>query len=95
MQWKNAHSRSFTAASPPNGEGVGANLWVGPQGDTIKVKVDAVIFTEQGAYGIGLVARDSSEGLVQAKAKLFSGNVAPEPAEVVAIKEALSLLKKK
>lgn len=67
--------------------GDGASLWVKPQEETIKVSVDAAVFLEFSAFGIGMVARDSSGSLVQAKVKLFQGASTPALAEVIAIKE--------
>lgn len=81
-------SQSFVA-------GDGVSLWVKPQEDTIKVSVDAAVFTEFSVFGICMVARDSNGYLVQAKAKLFKGISNPGLAEVIAIKEALSWVKEK
>ncbi|XP_074363934.1 uncharacterized protein LOC141704624 [Apium graveolens] len=81
MQWKNAQSRDYKAVSQSIREGDGAVFWVKPQGETIK--------------GVGIVARDSAGELVQAKSRLYQGNVAPELAEIIAIKEALSWVKER
>lgn len=53
------------------------------------------MFHDKGAYGVRVVACDSSGGLVHANTKIFSGNVAPKLAEVMAIREALGWLKEK
>lgn len=95
LQWKNAQSKSYSPVTQSFQEGDGASLWVKPQGDTIKVSVDAAYFTEFSAFGIGVVARNSGGELVQAISRIFQGNAAPELAEVVAIREALSWLKDK
>ncbi|XP_074348990.1 uncharacterized protein LOC141688433 [Apium graveolens] len=92
-QWKEAQSRSSILLSQPFLVGDGVSLWVKPQEETIKVSVDAAVFSEFSAFGIGLVARDSSGSLVQAKAKLFQGASTPALAEVIDIKEALSWMK--
>ncbi|XP_074377941.1 uncharacterized protein LOC141719459 [Apium graveolens] len=52
--------------------------------------VDAAIFENNSAFGIGLVARDSAGGLLQARTKKFQGQARAEFAEAIAIKEALS-----
>lgn len=92
-QWKEAQSRSSNLLSQPYLAGDGASLWVKPQEKTIKVSVDAAVFSEFSAFGIGMVARDSSGSLVQAKSKLYQGDSTPALAEVIAIKEALSWMK--
>lgn len=71
-------------------EGDGASSWVKPQSYIVKVTVDAATFKDREEFGLGLVARDSNGGLIQAKAVLHHGTVVPELAEVMAVKEALS-----
>lgn len=93
LQWKNAQSKSFSPTSHSFQEGDGAILWVKPQGETIKVSVDAACFNEVPAFGIGVVARNSAGELIQAFSKSFQGDAAPELAEAIAIREALSWLK--
>lgn len=74
-------------------EGDGASSWVKLQTDTVKVTVDATIFKDREEFGLGLVARDSNGGLIQAKSVLHQSSVVPELAEVMAVKEALSWVK--
>ncbi|XP_074362415.1 uncharacterized protein LOC141702685 [Apium graveolens] len=95
LQWKNAQSKSFFPVTQSYKEGDGATLWVKPQGETIKVSVDATCFTEFSAFGIGVVARKSDGELIQAFSKAFQGNAAPELSQVIAIREAFSWLKDK
>lgn len=67
VQWQNAQGRSTEVLVQSNFEGDGAITWVRPQLDYIKVTVDAAIFKEQLAYGMGMVARNHEGKLVQAK----------------------------
>lgn len=69
--------------------------WVRPHGNTIKVTVDAAVFSDRVEYGIGLVARDGTGQLVEAKTRSYAGVVSPEFAEAMAVKEALSWIKQK
>ena len=62
---------------------------------TIKVSVDAATFNEENSYGIGMVARDDRGQMIQAQTVCQAGLIAPEHAESMAIKEALSWIKDK
>lgn len=89
-QWTAAQGRSTSALITPEYTGDGAQSWVKPQPNTIKVSVDAAIFAEREEYGFGLIARDSEGELRQAETKIFKGIVSSVVAEAMAIKEALS-----
>ncbi|XP_074347620.1 uncharacterized protein LOC141686486 [Apium graveolens] len=92
-QWKEGQGRSNIFLSQPFLAGDGVSLSVKPQEDTIKVSVDAAVFSDFSAFDIGMVARNSSGHLIQAKAKLFQEMITPALAEAMAIKEALSWTK--
>lgn len=68
-QWKEAQSRTTTALLQPMFEGDGAQVWVKPQGNTVKITVDAAMFEDLNTYGIGLIARDSTGELIRAKTR--------------------------
>lgn len=87
IQWTQAQGRNFVTPLQPLLEGDGAVTWVKPNQNSVKVTVDAAIFAEQATFGIGLIARDGSGILVQAKSKLFHYAVEPEVAEVMAINQ--------
>lgn len=55
--------------------------------------VDAAIFEEKEASGVGLVARDHGGQLILAKSKCYAELMNPMLAETMAIKEALSWAK--
>lgn len=67
-------------------EGDGTITWVRSQLDYIKVTVDTVIFKEQLAYEMGMVARNHEGELIQAKSLKQYGVVTP----ALALEEALS-----
>ncbi|KAL8120232.1 hypothetical protein AgCh_017395 [Apium graveolens] len=92
-QWQEAQCRSKEALIHRDSSRDGVNSWAAPQMVTIKVNVDAAIFKDPSAYSIGLIARDSSGQLVHAHSSYYRGEISPENAKVLAIKEALSWLK--
>ncbi|KAM6552927.1 hypothetical protein CsatB_013689 [Cannabis sativa] len=71
----------------------GAEQWVVPNINTIKVNVDAALFNSSNKYGCGVVARDHYGMLIQGKTLLLSGSPSPELAESIGIREALSWIK--
>ncbi|KAL8116087.1 hypothetical protein AgCh_022542 [Apium graveolens] len=73
----------------------GAISWVKSQTDIVKITVDATTFTESSKYGIGMLSRDDEWEVIQGRSSLFEGNVRPEFAEAIAVKEALSWVKSK
>lgn len=89
-QWSIAQSRSSTALLQPPNAGDGECIWVNPQRNSVKVQVDATIFEELDAAGFGLIARDDTGMVIQAKSVVHMGKVSPVLAEAMAVKEALS-----
>ena len=45
------------------------NHWLKPRGGILKVNVDAVVFDEDHAYGVGIVIRNSKGAVIAAKAQ--------------------------
>ncbi|KAL8101105.1 hypothetical protein AgCh_033115 [Apium graveolens] len=76
-------------------EGDGGQKWVKPQTDLIKVNVDAASFIDQDAFGLGILARDHTGKLIQAKTKYKQEKVSVESTEAMAINEALSWIEEK
>ncbi|XP_074351477.1 uncharacterized protein LOC141690587 [Apium graveolens] len=93
LQWKFAQVNYSNASSRCEVQGDGAITWVRPQGNSIKVTVDAALFTDRNEYGVGLVARDAQGQVVAARTRCYMGMVAVEIAEAIAIREALSWIK--
>ena len=73
--------------------GDGASSWARPKQNSVKVTVDAALFSESSSYGVGLLARDDEGQVVEGRSEVFEGVVRPEFAEAVAVKEALSWIK--
>ncbi|XP_074327241.1 uncharacterized protein LOC141665157 [Apium graveolens] len=61
--------------------------------DYMKISVDASIFTEFNASGMGLVVRNDKGELITARKKCNMGMVSVNMAEALAIKEVLSWIK--
>ncbi|XP_063936224.1 uncharacterized protein LOC135147255 [Daucus carota subsp. sativus] len=89
-QWKQTQSFENIALFPNENVGDGVSSWVKPQVNEVKVSVDAAIFPEHNACGLGAIARDSEGMMVYARTCRYWGRVAPEFAETMAVKEALS-----
>ncbi|KAL8126997.1 hypothetical protein AgCh_014061 [Apium graveolens] len=92
-QWRYAQSKVSYSLFPQAVEGDGGDSWVRPQGLAIKVSVDATIFREFNASGIGLVARDSKGEMIMARTVSVNEVLDPNMVEIMAIKEALSWTK--
>ena len=89
-EWKHAQPFSSQALYQVVELGDGADKWVKPLNDEVKITVDAAMFAEEAAYGVGMLARNSSGEVLEGKSKLFQGNIRPNIAEAIAVKEALS-----
>ncbi|CAN1258858.1 hypothetical protein LINPERPRIM_LOCUS10003 [Linum perenne] len=51
----------------------GCRRWHPPEAGIIKVNVDAALFGTDRKFGVGLVARDNTGGMVEFKQLLFAG----------------------
>uniref|UniRef100_A0A803QAV1 RNase H type-1 domain-containing protein n=1 Tax=Cannabis sativa TaxID=3483 RepID=A0A803QAV1_CANSA len=60
-----------------------------------KVNVDASIFGSSQDYGDGIVARDEHGYMLEGVSRLCHGNIRPELAEAIGVREALSWIKDK
>lgn len=72
----------------------GQEQWSLPSFNKIKINVDAAIFEQPMRYSYAVVIRDHSGQLVKAFSKCCLGQVSPEFAESIDIREALSWLKR-
>lgn len=70
-----------------------ANTWVKPLNDEVKIIVDATTFIEYSSFGVGLLARNNNGEVLLGKSELYQGDVRPNFAEALAVKEALSWCK--
>ncbi|KAL8133545.1 hypothetical protein AgCh_008855 [Apium graveolens] len=92
-EWRKAQGNSTKALYRDVIHGDGTSSWVMLKKNSVKVTVDATFFFEASSYGIGLLARDDEGRVIQGRSEAFAGEVRPEYAEAVAIKEALSWIK--
>lgn len=92
-QWRCAHEKTFVSSMVHLQPGEENEYWTKPEGNTIKINVDAAIFDEQNMYGFGWAARNKEGRLVVAKLGSKLGSVNPELAEAMGVKEVLSWIK--
>ncbi|KAM6542760.1 hypothetical protein CsatB_007207 [Cannabis sativa] len=92
-QWSKAQNTLIETSWSGYTTNDGAEQWVVPSENKIKVNVDAALFNSSNKYGCGFVARDHHGMLVQGKTLLFTGSASPELAESIGIREALSWIK--
>uniref|UniRef100_A0A803NPI6 RNase H type-1 domain-containing protein n=1 Tax=Cannabis sativa TaxID=3483 RepID=A0A803NPI6_CANSA len=90
-QWKLANVHSQGNNSGVNG--VIKEQWSVPNEDTIKINVDASVFTSPSFFGIGWIARDHSGTLLYVAAIRKQGRVESVCAEAMGLKEVLSWIK--
>ncbi|KAM6558077.1 hypothetical protein CsatA_027316 [Cannabis sativa] len=91
--WTSAQNSLIETSWTGLQSGDGAELWCPPMENSIKINVDAAMFSEANSYGIGLVARDRHSPLLEARTECFIGRVNPEVAEAISVREALSWIK--
>lgn len=72
-QWKQTQTFANIALLLNEIVGDGVSSWVKPQMNEVKVSVDTTIFTEQNAYGLGIIARNSEGEMVYARTGRYWG----------------------
>ncbi|XP_062076333.1 uncharacterized protein LOC133781375 [Humulus lupulus] len=93
--WRKAQDKTTLLSLSLENNGARSEFWIKPGTNQIKINVDATLFQQESSYGFGLVARDSSGRLIEAKT-CYQGGVFPdEVVEAMGIKEALSWIKSK
>ena len=65
-----------------------------PGDNMIKVNRDAEIFGATNCYSYAFAARNHRGEVMEARSRCSLGNIAPENAEAIGVKEALSWIKK-
>lgn len=76
--------------------GDGAQAWVRPLINEVKITVHAGTFAQNSSYGVDLLARNGDgevREVLLAKSERYQGDVRPDFAEGVALKQALSWCK--
>ncbi|KAM6547817.1 hypothetical protein CsatB_019493 [Cannabis sativa] len=91
--WRNAQDNFSLSSLFFENRGDGAERWTKPESNKIKLNVDAALFPQDNSFGFGIVARNSSGGLIEAKTKYFGGVYDAEVVEAMGVKEALSWIK--
>lgn len=71
----------------------GDGHWTLPNENIIKVNSNATIFESSNCYSFSFVVRDYRGELMEARSSYSLGNVAPENAEAIGVREALSWIK--
>ncbi|KAM6583925.1 hypothetical protein CsatB_010927 [Cannabis sativa] len=92
-QWKFAQKTQIESLWSNLQDCDGMERWIKPQGNSIKINVDAAIFERQNRFGSAMVVRDNNGLLIEGRTKLHNGNIAPTTAEALSFREALSWLK--
>ncbi|KAL8094084.1 uncharacterized protein LOC141691465 [Apium graveolens] len=92
-QWRCAQDNSFDHNLGLMNSTDGDEHWVCPTGETIKVNSDAAIFETSNCFSYAFVARDAEGRLIEARSRCCPGQVNPEDAEAMGIREVLSWIK--
>lgn len=92
-QWQIAQDKSFVNHLSFMTQDDGFEHWRLPMANRVKVNVDAAIFEASNRYSFAIVVRGSTGELIQAMSSCREGNVTPDVAEGIAIREALSWVK--
>lgn len=71
----------------------GCEHWTLPKENTHKVNFDAAIFEASNSYSYSLVARNYKVELIHARSRCSLGQIAPDGAESMGVREALSWIK--
>uniref|UniRef100_A0A803PF85 RNase H type-1 domain-containing protein n=1 Tax=Cannabis sativa TaxID=3483 RepID=A0A803PF85_CANSA len=92
-QWRNAQNSFLESSWSLFKEGDGVECWSTPSTNSVKINVDAALFGDEQGFGIGAVARDDKDLLIEGVCKHFQGKVEPLLAQALGVKEALSWIK--
>lgn len=92
-QWTNAQDKSFSPILSHISQEDGHEQWTLPQQNWIKINTDAAIFQDSNSYSYAYVIRNHKGEFMEAETKCNQGNISPEMAETVGIREALSWIK--
>ncbi|XP_060965138.1 uncharacterized protein LOC133034129 [Cannabis sativa] len=93
--WRNAQDNTSLSSLFFDNRGDGAERWTTPEVNKIKINVDAALFSRDNSYGFGIVARDSSGKLIEAKSCYYGGVYDAKVVEAMGVKEALNWIKSK
>lgn len=94
-QWSRAQYKNTTPTAALLTSEDGRERWTKPVEDTIKINVDAALFNEERKFSLAGVARNYSGQVLEARTSCRTGDVTPEMAEALGVREVLSWIKGK
>lgn len=86
MRYKEA-KQHFATVRPPESP----RQWSPPSGAKIKINVDAAIFTQSNAAGLGIVARNSAGEVIAWRQRLVHSVLCPDTAETLVVLESVRM----
>ncbi|XP_062103683.1 uncharacterized protein LOC133814782 [Humulus lupulus] len=92
-QWLKAQDNNFFLSLGPTYPGDGLELWTKPDVNSVKINIDAAIFTNEFKLGLGAVVRDHQGVVLTYRLWCKQGNLQPDVAEAMGLKEVLSWIK--
>ena len=92
-QWKYAQDKTFDPSLGHLTSEDGDEQWTVPGDNMIKVNCDAAIFGATNCYSYAFAARNHRGKVMEARSRCCLGNITPENAEAIGVKEALSWIK--
>lgn len=92
-QWRYVQDKSFDKFMGYMTQDDGYEHWQLPKENRVKVNCDAAIFENSNSYNYAFVIRNHLVQFIEARSKCLQGQAAPELAEAVGVREALSWIK--
>ncbi|KAM6546586.1 hypothetical protein CsatB_027322 [Cannabis sativa] len=93
--WCNAQDKLLVPTAAFLTEEDRGETWKKPTANKLKVNIDAAIFDTNATYSFVCVDRDANGQLVEAITRCRAGNIAPELAKAMGVREALSWIKQR
>ncbi|XP_060962068.1 uncharacterized protein LOC133032213 [Cannabis sativa] len=90
VEWFNAQKHNVTDANLNWPTALLVEQWTAPDFPFVKVNVDGALFSVQGRYGLGLIARSAAGMVLGARILSREGSLQPHIVQAIGIKEALS-----
>lgn len=92
-QWKNAQDHTFDLSLGLLKTLDGVAKWHPSSPGGLKINTNSTRFIQPDRFSLGVITRDHSKDLLEAKARCVRGSVEPDLAEAINIREALSWIK--
>ena len=84
-QWQHAQPKESVSSELREPCREGAEKWVRPEENMLKVNVDGAVFEQEAKSGYGFVVRDCQGRMIRAGCGSYPGVVAPEVAKAIGI----------